>query len=113
MINLLLIPNIFSSCAGFELLYIMPDIVDSPYVNADPCVRVLYYQALYYGLCKAHGPGNKQSQAAYYKVLESVPEWLSEGTGTMLDVCTASLVVGHCSSLSERVLMFVDMDDNQ
>ena len=95
MLELLLIPNMFSFSAQFEVLNIMPDIIDSPYINIDPCVRVLYYQALYYGLYKLHGPGNKHAQAAYYKVLESVPVWLAEATGTVLDVCTATLIVGH------------------
>ncbi|KAF2792218.1 hypothetical protein K505DRAFT_376215 [Melanomma pulvis-pyrius CBS 109.77] len=92
MIELLLVPNCYQYCPGFEVLQLMPDIVDSPYVNIDPCIRVLYYQALYYGLLKLHGPGNDLAQAAYYKALEAVPVWLATATGTELDVCTATLI---------------------
>jgi hypothetical protein len=113
MIELLHIPNIFSFCAGFEVIHIMPDVVDSSYVNVDPCIRVLYYQALYYGLYKLHGPGNKLAQAAYYKVLESVPVWLAGATGTVLDVCNAILVVRCPPQALVQVLIFVDLDDNQ
>jgi hypothetical protein len=95
MFELLLVPNMFTFCAEFDVLNSIPDIIDSPYIKIDPCVRVLYYQTLYYGLYKIHGPGNKLAQEAYYKALESVPVWLAGATGTVLDVCTATLIVGH------------------
>ncbi|KAF2711811.1 hypothetical protein K504DRAFT_229901 [Pleomassaria siparia CBS 279.74] len=91
MVHQLLVPSIFDFCSGLDVLQHIPSIISSPYVSIEPCVRVAYYNALYYGLYKIHGPGNDLAQAAYFKLLESVPAWLAVASGSIMDVCTAAL----------------------
>lgn len=98
MIGNLIIPDIFLSSIDLDILTILPDIANSPYINLDPAMRVIYYNALYYGLSILHGPGTAPSLAAYYKVLEAVPAWLNGTDGTDLDGHTAALTVSMQSS---------------
>jgi hypothetical protein len=88
----MIIPDIFISGLDLEILEILPDLMNSPYVQVDPAVRVAYYNALFYGLHKLHGPGNQISKVAYFKILQAVPDWLGAATGTDLD--------GHCATLT-------------
>jgi hypothetical protein len=98
----MVIPDVFISHLNLDILEVLPDVVDSPYVNIEPAMRVAYYNCLYYGLHKLHGPGNDLSKAAYLKVLEVVPAWLSSATGTDLDGHTAALTVSS-AALRERL----------
>lgn len=97
MMSSLIIPDFFLSNLNLDLgiLEVLPDIANSPFINVDPAVRVIYYNALYYGLFKLRGPGNPQSLAAYYKVLEAVPAWLGAASRSDLDAPTAALTVNR------------------
>ncbi|KAF2008614.1 hypothetical protein BU24DRAFT_429207 [Aaosphaeria arxii CBS 175.79] len=73
-----------------SILHFMPEIVQSPHVQIDPVMRVLYYNALYFGLHRQSvGQVQEQAQAAYYKCLEAVPQWLHVARGSIPDVFTA------------------------
>lgn len=87
----MVVPDIFTKALDYKLLYALPTIVDSPYINIDPGLRVMYHNALYYGLQQIHGPGSPLVQAAYMKVLEAVPAWLEASTNTSMDGLTAAL----------------------
>lgn len=87
----MVVPDVFVSFLNIDLLSVLPDIMNSPFVNIEPVVGVMYYNALYYGLHKIHGPGSPLPLAAYYKLLEAVPAWLRTATGTDLDSATAAL----------------------
>jgi hypothetical protein len=94
MIASMIIPDIFISSLNLDILEYLPDLVNSPYVRVDPAIRVAYWNAIFYGLHKLHGPGNRKSKIAYLKLLDAVPEWLGGATGTDLD--------GHCATLTVR-----------
>jgi hypothetical protein len=91
LINNLVLPEIFAVPIDVELLRVLPDITKSPYVNVDPGMWVMYYNALYYGLLQIRGPGDPVAQGMYLKVLEAVPVWLEGSTDTDLDGHTAAL----------------------
>lgn len=72
----------------------MPNIADSPFVSIDPGMRVVYYTGLYFGLhCHEGTTDQKQAQAAYFKSLEAVPDWLNSAKGTIMDAQIACLAV--------------------
>ncbi|KAF1993490.1 hypothetical protein P154DRAFT_582758 [Amniculicola lignicola CBS 123094] len=87
MVVLELIVNSFE----LDILKALPDVINSPFVSIDPALRVLYYNGLFYGLHKMHGPGNEFSQGAYYKCLEAVPAWLDAATGSEMDIYAAAI----------------------
>ncbi|KAL1791849.1 hypothetical protein ACET3X_009600 [Alternaria dauci] len=88
----MLVPDAFAnSIMDFGLLRALPEIIDSPFVNVDPGMRVMYYNAMYYGLQLTHGSGEDRTKKAYMKVLESVPAWLESSNDTSLDVHAAAL----------------------
>ncbi|KAF2120436.1 hypothetical protein BDV96DRAFT_266195 [Lophiotrema nucula] len=93
MLSDLVIPDLFTASAmeDLELLHLLPSIIDSPYVNVEPAARVLYYNALYYGLIKLRGVANPLARKAYFKALESVPLWLETSKASDLDIMTACL----------------------
>ncbi|CAO2650629.1 Nn.00g019210.m01.CDS01 [Neocucurbitaria sp. VM-36] len=91
LMSTMVVPDIFTASLDIKLFYALPDIVDSPYINIDPGVRVMYYNALYYGLQQTRGPGGPLVQSAYMKVLEAVPAWLEASTETAMDGHTAAL----------------------
>ena len=91
LLGTMVVPDIFTTSVDVSLLYAIPNIVDSPYVKIDPGIRVMYYNALYYGLQQTRGPGGPLVQAAYMKVLEAVPAWLESSTQTEVDGHTAAL----------------------
>lgn len=88
----IVIPDLFVSHPNTEILEALPDLMGSPYITLDPALRVAYFNALYFGLNQACGPGNPSSRAAYYKFLEAVPAWLSADSSSELD--------GHCAALT-------------
>lgn len=92
MIASMIIPDIFVSSINLDIMEHLPDLVNSPYVRVDPAIKVAYWNAIFYGLHKLHGPGNRKSKIAYLKLLDTVPEWLGGATGTDLD--------GHCATLT-------------
>ena len=88
----MVVPDWFApNMIDLELLRAITDIIDSPYVNIDPGVRVMYFNALYYGLEESEGPGGDLAAKAYMKVLESVPAWLESTTEASSDGPTAAL----------------------
>jgi hypothetical protein len=87
----MIVPDVFASSIDLELLRMLPDIINSPYVNIDPAMYVMYYNALYYGLNDLRGPGDPVAQAMYFKVLEAVPAWLDTPAETDMDGHTAAL----------------------
>jgi hypothetical protein len=91
LMSAMVVPGIFaSSKIDVNLLRALPEVIDSPYVRIDPGMRVMYYNALYYGLLQTHGPGGLLTTKAYMKVLESVPAWL-ESNQMDMDGHTAAL----------------------
>ena len=99
MMASIVIPGLFVVNPNIGILDHLPDLMNSPYVTIDPGLHVAYYNALFYGLQKVHGPGNHLSKAAYYKLLEVVPAWLNGPTNeTDLD--------GHCALLTVSKLCF-------
>lgn len=88
----MVVPDVFASSIDLELLRLLPEIVNSPYVNIDPGMYVMYYQALYYGLNDLRGPGDPVAQGMYLKVLEAVPAWLDTAGDSDMDGHTASLL---------------------
>ncbi|KAF2192197.1 hypothetical protein K469DRAFT_307028 [Zopfia rhizophila CBS 207.26] len=91
MLEHTLLPDALSIFPELMVLNVMPDIVESPYVTVDPAAKVLYYNALYYGLYRTGGKGSAVFQQAYLKCLESVPAWLDVACGSILDCLGASL----------------------
>jgi hypothetical protein len=92
IVNSMVVPDIFPhDVIGTKLLRALPDVIDSPYINIDPGMRVMYYNALYYGLQRVRGPGDALTTKAYVKVLESVPAWLDVPNETRMDGHTAAL----------------------
>lgn len=87
----IVVPDVFTVSLDVDLLRAMPKIINSPYINIDPGLHVMYYNALYYGLQQIRGPGDPLVQAAYKKVLECVPAWLEASTDTEMDGHTAAL----------------------
>ncbi|KAG9186952.1 hypothetical protein G6011_10060 [Alternaria panax] len=92
IISTMLVPDAFTdSLVDVGLLRALTEIIDSPFVNVDPGMRVMYYNAMYYGLQSMEGPGGDRTKKAYMKVLESVPAWLESPNDTSMDVHTAAL----------------------
>ncbi|KAF2740046.1 hypothetical protein EJ04DRAFT_483631 [Polyplosphaeria fusca] len=95
MLSSLVVPEIFTAVPELKILRAIPNIIDSPYVNIDPTIRVLYYNALYYGLIQLHGYAEPRAQGAYFKCLEAVPAWLKATQKGIsrdgLDIHTAAL----------------------
>jgi hypothetical protein len=76
MLSTIVAPDIFTAENDLRILRALPNIIDSPYVNVEPTVQVLYYNAIYYGLVQLRGPKDPRIRGAYFKVLEAVPPWL-------------------------------------
>ncbi|KAL4952086.1 hypothetical protein BDW69DRAFT_168565 [Aspergillus filifer] len=83
----------FSNAVDSDLLRAMPHIIDSPYVQVEPVMRVIYYCAIY--LCQSIGTVEEQQLGikTYYKCLQLAPKWLETATGTELDLFAASIIV--------------------
>lgn len=91
LVSSMAIPDIFPGNLDLNVLRALPDVYDSPFVSVYAGLRVLFFNALYYGLDHSFGPGNHFAQAAYKKILETVPEWLNSATGSGLDAHVAAL----------------------
>ncbi|KAF2032544.1 hypothetical protein EK21DRAFT_98927 [Setomelanomma holmii] len=91
LIATMIVPDTFAIPLDFDFLRLIPDIVKSPYVNIEPGMYVMYYNALYYGLMQLRGLGDPIAQAMYFKVLETVPAWLETPDLTDLDGHIAAL----------------------
>ncbi|USP74175.1 uncharacterized protein yc1106_01449 [Curvularia clavata] len=92
LMHAMVVPDAFlSAMIDMNVLRALPDVINSPYVNIDPGMRVLYYNAIYYGLRESDGPGGDLTTKAYMKMLENVPAWLESSTETILDAQTAAL----------------------
>ncbi|KAF1841025.1 uncharacterized protein K460DRAFT_371020 [Cucurbitaria berberidis CBS 394.84] len=91
LLSAMVVPDIFTISIDVQLFYALPSIIDSPYVHIEPGIRVMYYNALYYGLQQTRGTGCPLVRAAYMKVLEAVPAWLEASNETNMDGHTAAL----------------------
>ncbi|KAI0606097.1 Fungal-trans domain-containing protein [Pyrenophora tritici-repentis] len=86
------VPGVFAfSTIDIKFLRALPEMIDSPHIVVKSGTRVMYYNALYYGLLEELGPGHSLTTKAYMKVLESVPAWLEDTDMTDLDGNTAAL----------------------
>jgi hypothetical protein len=94
----MVVPDIFTTTIDFDLLKMLPDIINSPYVNIEPGMYVLYFNALYYGLTHLRGLGDPVAQGMYLKILEAVPAWLESPGDTELDGHTAALMAWTATS---------------
>ncbi|KAL4938459.1 hypothetical protein BDV06DRAFT_56477 [Aspergillus oleicola] len=88
----LFIFDTFSNTLDPDFMGAMPHIVDSPYAQVDPVMRVIYYGAIY--LSQSIGTSEEQQLGikTYYKCLQLVPQWLEWATGTQLDLFAASMI---------------------
>ena len=91
LLNNMVIPDIFAFIIDLELLHSLPDIIDSPYVQIEPGIRTLYYNALYYGIQQERSPGDPLVHASYLKILDTVPAWLKSQSLPDVDGHTAAL----------------------
>ncbi|KAH7080572.1 hypothetical protein BKA63DRAFT_591170 [Paraphoma chrysanthemicola] len=91
LLSNMVVPGVFAVPLDFDLMRIMPDITKSPYVNIEPGMYVMYYNALYYGLNQLRGQGDAMAQGMYVKILEAIPAWLESPGDTDLDGHTAAL----------------------
>lgn len=91
LLSTLVVPDAFTVSLDTNLLRTLPSIINSPYINIDPGLHVLYYNALSYGIQLARGPQDPLVQAAYLKILEAVPAWLDVSTESEIDGATAAL----------------------
>lgn len=92
LMDAMAVPGVFAfSMIDVKFLRALPEIIDSPYVSIKTGTRVLYHNALYYGLLQELGQGNPLTTKAYMKILESVPAWLEDPDGTDLDGHIAAL----------------------
>ena len=98
------VPGIGTVVLDINLLRTLPDIIDSPYVQVAPGMRVMYYNALQYGLEQTRGPQDAMSQRAYLKTLEAVPAWLDDPTETDVDGFAAALTSWAAISNSDYQL---------
>ncbi|KAL6155517.1 hypothetical protein ACJQWK_05167 [Exserohilum turcicum] len=104
-VNSMIVPDaLMSSMVDMSVLRALPDIINSPYVAIDPGVRVMYYNALYYGLRETNGPGHDLTVKAYLKVLESVPAWLESPRQTNMDGLTATLTAWTSNTMHDYQL---------
>src|SRR5690242_5363505 len=55
-ISNMIVPDLPVIPFDINLFRSLPDIIDSPYVNIDPGMRVMYYNALYFGIFDVRGP---------------------------------------------------------
>lgn len=92
LVSNIVVPDVFALSIDADLLRVLPDITKSTYVKVDPCVYVIYYNALYYGLHQIRGPGDIVAQSMYLKVLEAVPAWLEAPGDTDVDGYAALLM---------------------
>jgi len=89
--NNMVLPDFAPTMLDKNLLLALPAIFSSPYVNVDPVLKVLYYNALFYGLQETRPPGGRVVRTAYLKLLEAVPAWLDAPSGRSMDAFTAAL----------------------
>jgi len=98
LLGQMIVPDIFTTSIDLELLRVLPDIIGSPYVNIEPGMYVMYYNALYFGLNQIRGLGDAQAQGMYLKILEAVPAWLESDIVTEMDGHTAALTAWTATS---------------
>ncbi|EAT85836.2 hypothetical protein SNOG_07185 [Parastagonospora nodorum SN15] len=98
LLDQMIVPDIFTSSIDLELLRVLPDIINSPYINIEPGMYVMYYNALYFGLNQIRGLGDAQAQGMYLKILEAVPAWLESNIVTEMDGHTAALTAWTATS---------------
>ncbi|KAL4922104.1 hypothetical protein BDW62DRAFT_207873 [Aspergillus aurantiobrunneus] len=81
----------FTTVVDPDFLRVMPHIVDSPYADVTPVMRVIYYGAIYLGQSMATLQDHTSAIKTYYTCLQAVPKWLESAAGTQLDLLAASL----------------------
>lgn len=91
MVSSLVVPDVIAVPFDIKLLRSLPDIIDSPYINIDPGMHVIYYNALWYGINDIRGQGDPVAHTIYLKVLEAVPAWLEHPAESDLDGHTAEM----------------------
>ncbi|KAL4863345.1 hypothetical protein BDV12DRAFT_202189 [Aspergillus spectabilis] len=82
----------FSCAVDADFLKAMPHIIDSPFAQVNPVMRIVYYSAIHLGQSVGSAAAQKAATKTYYKCLQSVPKWLASAEGTQLDLLAASLV---------------------
>jgi hypothetical protein len=91
LLSSLVVPDAFTVSLDINLIRTLPSIINSPYVNVDPGLHVLYYNALAYGIQLVRGAQDPLTQAAYRKIMEAIPAWLESSTESDIDGATAAL----------------------
>ncbi|KAL4902001.1 hypothetical protein BDW74DRAFT_181158 [Aspergillus multicolor] len=81
----------FNSIVDSEFLRALPHIIDSPYADIKPVMRVIYHCAVYLGQSIGADKQHRKAIKTYYTCLQSVPKWLESAEGTQLDILAAAL----------------------
>ncbi|CBF80352.1 uncharacterized protein ANIA_08345 [Aspergillus nidulans FGSC A4] len=76
----------FTTLVDREFLRALPHIIDSPYAQISPVMRVVYYCAIYLGQSIGSDEQQRLATKTYYACLQSVPKWLESAEGTLLDI---------------------------
>lgn len=87
----MLLPDFDLGFLDVDVLRALPGVFHSPYVNIEPTMKVLYWNAIHYGLQEVRGFKDPLVQTAYLKFLEAVPAWLDSSSENVIDGYTASL----------------------
>lgn len=92
--------DLFPTLLNRKLIYMMPDLVDMPSVQVDASMTLIYYCILWHGtfIPTANHRELDSLDAHYARVvflccLRTIPHWLSEVTGTVLDFVAAMCIV--------------------
>jgi hypothetical protein len=76
----------------------MPHIIDSPYAQVDPAMRIIYYNAIQLAQSMGTESEVRLATRTYYKCLQLVPAWLEYAKGSPLDLFAANLTVSGRAS---------------
>ncbi|KAJ9488877.1 hypothetical protein VN97_g4402 [Penicillium thymicola] len=94
--------NVFDSFRNVVdpgFLRALPHIIDSPYAQVDPAMRIIYYSGMYFGQMLGGKDEQRLAILAYYRCLQSIPKWLESARGSQLGLLAASLTVSFSFSL--------------
>ncbi|KAL2807940.1 hypothetical protein BJX63DRAFT_55798 [Aspergillus granulosus] len=81
----------FKAIIDWDFLRAMPHIIDSPFAQVSPAMRIIYYNAIYLAQSMGSELEVKLATRTYYKCLQMVPTWLESAERSPLDLFAANL----------------------
>ena len=69
-----------------KLMRAMPDIINSPHVNLDPALKLIYYNLVFHGRIMGGKRSPTAARNAYINCLQAVPAWHKASQGTFMDM---------------------------